>query len=169
VKVPRLRLRTALFLVALVGTILGIAVNLHRSLAAREAAIRAVDKIHGTYGVKITGPAWFRTIVLRLGGNERMFYDPKRVSFGPLNSGYDPSHPIRDTDIAELSDDLALFSNLEHLDLQGNGQLTDRCIAFLPKLPHLRRIDLEGTKVTESAITYLRRRYPGCAVTRSRP
>ncbi len=163
---PRFQLRTALFLIAVLAMIMGIAAAFQRRLAAREAAIRAVDKKHGTYGFKITGPDWFRRMVLRLGGDKRMFFDPKRVSLGPGNLGYDDAHPIRDTDLAELSDHLALFSNLEILDLRYNRQVTDQGIASLPQLPKLKQIALEGTAVSEKGVTYLRRRYTGCKVVR---
>jgi hypothetical protein len=145
---------------------MGIAAFQRHRLMEREAAIRAIDRKHGTYGVKITGPSWFRLIVIRVGGDERMFYDPKRVSLGPGNSGYEPYRPIVDKDIAELSEHLAGLSNLEHLDLRYNGWLTDRGIESLPTLPNLKRIDLKGTAVSEDGIAYLHRRYPGCAVTR---
>jgi hypothetical protein len=159
-------LRTVLLLVALIGIAMGIIVAVRRRLIEREAAIRAIDRTHGTYGVKITGPSWFRSTVILVGGDERMFYDPKRVSIGPGNSGYDPFRPIGDEGLAELSEHLANFSNLEHLDLRYNGFLTDRCIESLPPLPNLKRIDLQGTAVSEEGIASLRRRYPGCAVSR---
>jgi Leucine Rich repeat len=153
-------------LIAILAMTLGAAAAFRRRLAAREAAIRAIDNQRGTYRVKIAGPAWLRTIVLGLGGNERMFYDPRRVSLGPGNVGYDPYRPIQDTDIAELSDKLAVFSNLEHLDLRYNGWLTDKGISSLPHLPKLRRIDLRGTGISDEGVAYLRCRYPGCVMNR---
>jgi hypothetical protein len=157
--------RTALFFIALIGVILGLSVAYERRLSARAMAIRAIDAQHGTYGVKITGPAWFRSIVIYLGGDERMFYDPKRVSLGPGNKGYNPYRPLKDADIPELSACLQLFPNLEHLDLRYNGWLTDQGIASLPQLPKLKRIDLVGTAVSERGVSDLQHRYPGCAVT----
>ena len=165
-RLARWRLRTLLLLVALLGVTMGIIVTFRRQFIERGAAIRAIDRRHGTYGVKITGPSWFRSAVILVGGDQRMFYDPKRVSIGPGNSGYDPYRPIGDEDLAELSESLANFSNLEHLDLRYNGFLTDRGIESLPPLPNLKRIDLKGTAVSEQGIDSLRRRYPGCAVSR---
>jgi hypothetical protein len=166
VKLPRWRLRTALLLVAILSIPMGIAAFQRRRFKQREAALRAIDRKHGTYGVRISGPSWFRSIVIRVGGNETMFYDPRRVSLGPGNSGYDFFRPIVDRDIAELTEHLANFSNLEHLDLRYNGWLTDRGIESLPPLSKLKRIDLKGTAVSEEGIAHLLRRYPGCEVKR---
>ena len=48
----------------------------------------------------------------RVGVGGKAFYDPTRVSLGPMNSGYDPGHPIRDADIKALSEHLAGFAGL---------------------------------------------------------
>ena len=83
------------------------------------------------------------------------------MSLGPGNLGYDREHPIRDADIEALSDHLALFSNLEMLDLQNCRQVTHRGILSLPSLPKLKYLLLGGTSVTEEGIKELRRRYHG--------
>ena len=75
--------------------------------------------------------------------------------------GYDGHHPIRDADIEALSDRLALFSNLEMLDLRECRQVTDRGIVSLPSLPKLKYLLLGGTSVTEEGIKELPRRYHG--------
>ena len=165
-RIARLQLRTALLTIAIIGIVMGIPAAFQRRLATREAAIRAVDRKHGTYGVKITGPDWLRSVVLRLGGDERMFYDPNRVSFGPMNSGFDHGHPFEDTDLTELSGHLALFSNLEILDLRSNRRSTDLGIASLPEFPKLKQIRLEGTRVSDEGVATLRRRFSGCEVVR---
>ena len=86
---------------------------------------------------------------------------PTRVSLGPGNLGYDPKHPIPDTEIEALSDHLALCSNLEMLYLQNCRQVTDRGIMLLPSLPKLKYLRLSGTSVTEEGIKELRHRYRG--------
>jgi hypothetical protein len=133
---PRLRLRSAMILVALIAAMLAVCASFRSRALARQKAIEAVDRLHG-------------------------FYDPKRVSLGPMNLGYDREHPIRDADIEALSDHLALFSNLEMLDLQECRQVTDRGIVSLPSLPKLKYLLLDGTSVTEEGIKELRRRYHG--------
>jgi hypothetical protein len=160
-KIPRWRLSSAMILVALIAVMLAVCASFQSRALARQKAIEAVDRLHGTYGIKITGPDWYRRLLGRVGVGEKAFYDPKRVSLGPMNSGYDPGHPIRDADIEALSDHLALFSNLEMLDLQECRQVTDRGIVSLPSMPKLKYLLLGGTSVTEEGIKELRRRYPG--------
>jgi hypothetical protein len=156
-KIPRWRLRSAMILVALIA----VCASFRSRALARQKAIEAVDRLHGTYGIKITGPDWYRRLLGRVGVGVKAFYDPKRISLGPGNLGYDPKHPIRDADIEALSDHLALFSNLEMLDLQMCRQVTDRGILSLPSLPKLKHLVLGGTGVTEEGIKELRRRYHG--------
>jgi hypothetical protein len=160
-KIPRWRLRSAMILVALIAVMLAVCASFRSRALARQKAIEAVDRLHGTYGVKITGPDWYRRLLGRVSVGEKAFYDPKRVSLGPGNLGYDPEHPIRDADIEALSDHLALFSNLEMLDLQNCRQVTDRGIVSLPSLPKLKYLLLGGTSVTKEGIKELRRRYHG--------
>lgn len=150
--------------IVIIAILLGACMTLRSWALSRQRAIEAVDRLHGTYGVKRTGPEWYRRVMGRFGVNEKAFYDPTRVSFGPMNSGYDPRHPLRDADVASLSDQLALFSNLDHLDFRNCRLLTDRGIKSLPYLPRLKRIRLGGTGVTEAGVVELRRRYQGIKV-----
>lgn len=131
-----------------------------------QRAIEAIDRLHGTYGFWITGPDWYRRLLIRTGVNEKAFYDPTRVSLGPMNWGYDYSRPILDADIEALADHLALFSNLKLLDLRECRQVTDRGVAALPYLAKLKDIQLEGTSVTEKGVEALRLRYPGAKISR---
>ena len=155
----RWRLRSAMILVAIIAVMLAVCASLRSRALARQKAIEAVDRLRRTYGVKITGPDWYRRLLGRVGVDERAFYDPKRVSLGPMNSGYDPGHPIRDADVEALSEHLALFTNLELLDLRDCRHVTDRGIASLPALPRLKQIELGGTGVTAEGVRGLRRRY----------
>jgi hypothetical protein len=165
-KIPRWRLRSAMLLIALIAVMLAVCASLRSRALTRQKSIEAVDRLRGTYGVRITGPDWYRRLLGRVGVGEKAFYDPTRVSLGPGNSGYDPGHPIRDADIEDLFDHLAGFSNLELLDLRECRLVTDRGIAKLPVLPRLRHIRLSGTSVTEEGVRELRRRYPGVKVSR---
>ena len=165
-KRPRWRLQSAMILVAAMAVLLAACASLRSRALARQRAIEAVDRLHGTYGVKITGPDWYRRLLGRVGVDEKAFYDPSRVSFGPMNAGYDPGHPLRDADVEALADHLALFSRLTLLDLRGCREVTDRGIASLPHLPNLKDIRLGGTGVTEQGVQELRRRYPGIEVNR---
>ena len=165
-KIRRWRLSSAMILVALIAVMLAVCASLRSRALARQKAIEAVDRLHGTYGVRINGPEWCRSLLGRVGVSEKAFYDPTRVSLGPMNVGYDHQHPVCDADVEALSDHLALFSNLKLLDLQGCRQVTDRGIAMLPDLPGLRDIRLGGTGVSEEGVRELRRRYPGVELSR---
>jgi hypothetical protein len=155
-----------MILIALIAGTLAVCAQLRSRALDRQKDIEAVDRLHGTYGFRITGPDWYRRLLGRVGVGEKAFYDPTRVSLGPMNSGYDPGHPIRDADIKALSEHLARFSNLRLLDLQQCRQVTDRGIATLPGLPKLREIHLDGTSVTDEGVREIQRHYPGIEVSR---
>ncbi len=163
-KIPRWRLRSSMILVAVIAVALTVCASLRSRALDRQAAIEAVDRLHGTYGIRITGPEWYRHLLARAGVGDKAFYDPGRVSLGPSQKGYDPGHPIRDSDLAALSRHLALFTNLEALDLQQCQQLTERGILTLPDFPKLKSLRLQGTSVTEAGLRDIRRRYPGVYV-----
>lgn len=165
-KIPRWRLGPAMILVALIAVMLANCALLRSQAVARQRAIEAVDRLHGTYGVKTSDLDWFRRLLGRVGVGEKAFYNPKRVSLGPMNLGYDPEHPIFDTDIEALSEHLAHFSNLEMLDLRGCRHVTDRGIVSLPTLPKLKYLLLGGTSVTDECMKELRRRYHGVKFSR---
>lgn len=186
-KRPRWSLRASLLLIAALGVLMGIGAWLRARLQARADAIEAIDRRHGTYGIRITGPDWYRRLVLRLGGDDRMFYDPIRVSVGPPTPGYDPTRPIRDDDLERLAGVLASFTNLEvidirdpevsdrgiaalpalprlmHLRLDGSG-VTDDVVGPLDKFPTLKTLTLESTRVTKRGVAEIRRRHPNCEV-----
>src|SRR5436309_12634543 len=62
--------------------------------SARSRAVEAIDQWGGTYGVRVEGSDKFQAVVKRLGYDERMFYDVRRVSLGPGNRPYNPARPI---------------------------------------------------------------------------
>jgi hypothetical protein len=165
VKLPRWSLRALIILIAFLGVCMGTAAALRARLVARQVAIEAIDRKHGTYGIKISGPTWYRKLVQWLGGNEKMFYDPTRVSLGPMNYGYNSSAPIGDADIEALSEHLALFSNLKLLDLQQTG-VTDRGMKSLPPMPKLELLQIEGTGVTDAWATAFQKSRPNVKIQR---
>jgi hypothetical protein len=162
-------LRSLLLLIALVAVVLAIGVELRSRALARRDAILAVDRLHGTYGIKILGPAWYRRGMGWLGVEEMAFYDPSRVSLGPGNMGFDPRHPVSDDDLAALSKHIEQFPRLELLDLRGCRRVTDRGLAALPAMPSLKLIRLGGTGVTDEGVGAFHRRHPGAEIRRSGP
>jgi hypothetical protein len=129
--------------------------KLRSRAVAHQAAIEAIDRGHGGYGFSISGPSWYRALVLRLGGNEKMFYDPIRVSLGP----------VVDSDMEALAKHIALFTNIEILDLR-QADLTERGIGALPPLSKLKVIWVGRTGLPNNAEAEIRRKYPGCKIDR---
>jgi hypothetical protein len=164
-KPMRWSLRTAVILIAVIGLCLGVIAKLRSRAVAHQAAIEAIDRRHGGYGFSISGPWWYRALVLRLGGNEKMFYDPVRVSLGPGCPGYNPSTPIVDADIEALAKHFALLTNITIIDLRGT-EVTDRGIGALPPLLKLKVIMVGRTAVTKNGEAEIRRKYPECEIDR---
>ena len=88
-RAPRLRLRTSMVLVAVTAVLLAACASLRSRALLRQRAIEAVDRLHGGYGIWISGPDWYRRLLARTGVGEKAFYDPTRVSLGPNCPGYD--------------------------------------------------------------------------------
>jgi hypothetical protein len=153
-------------LVAVTAVLLAACASLRSRALLRLRAIEAVDRLHGGYGIWISGPDWYRRLLARTGVGEKAFYDPIRISLGPNCTGYDPGHPVRDADLEQLAEYLVLFPNLEILDLRDCRQVTDRGVVALPYLTKLKDIQLEGTAVTEKGLETLRRRYPDAEISR---
>ena len=75
-KIPRWRLRSAMILIALIAVMLAVCASLRSRALAWQKSIEAVDRLHGTYGVRITGPDWYRRLLGRVVVGEKAFYDP---------------------------------------------------------------------------------------------
>jgi hypothetical protein len=182
---PR-RLFIPILATVFVGALVSLGFFSSRTIS-RRSAILAIDERHGTYGIRLIGPSWVRTVVTKLGGDEKLFYNPSRVSLGPYNQGYDPAHPVGDQDLMALAEHLAAFPDLGTLDLMGSQvsnvgiaslpilpslkvlrlsgtSVTDGLADILPKFPLLAEIWLENTAVTDSGIADIRRQCPACAV-----
>lgn len=115
----------------------------------RREAIRAINAVGGTYGVRLRGSKAFRAMANRFGYDEHTFYDMRRLSLGPTNSGYDPKKPVGDKELKSLAEHIARFTNMETLDLR-DPAITNRGIAALPALPNIKLIFLYGTGVSKA-------------------
>ena len=152
---------------------MGIGASLRSSALKRKEAITAIDRKHGTFAIRITGPAWYRELMKRFGTDETSFYNLTRINFGPHNSGYDGETPFRDGDLDEMAGILVGFPDLREMDLT-KSKVTDRGIANLPPLPKVKLLVLDGTRVTDDVIPYFQK-FPsltevsviGTAVTKS--
>lgn len=174
------------FLVAVTAFAVWFGWKVERARRNREA-IEAIDAVGGTYGVRIQGSKAFLKMAKRLGCDERTFYDVRRLSLGPTNRGYDPRNPVGDEELELLAPHIALFTNMETLDLR-DPAITNRGIAALPSLPKVKMIYLYGTgvtdglagalrkfpalktlgltstRVTAAGVEEIRRHFPGCKV-----
>jgi hypothetical protein len=177
-------LRTAFVLLTIFCVVLGITLNRART---RRAAIRAIDELGGTYGIRIEGPKWVRDLVK----DDKYFYNATRISFGPLNQGYDPRRPFTDDELAHVIDHINAFSRFHTLDLRGSKVtddglkelrrlhrlenlwltetgITDAGTIHLEALKTLKEIDFTGTNVTKEGVSGLRRALPDCNIKLSR-
>src|SRR3954468_17391351 len=73
----RFSLRTLFLLTLIFAACLGIAM---KRLRDRKNAIAAIESSGGTMGVDLAGPEWLRKLI----GDEECFWDPIRVSLGPI-------------------------------------------------------------------------------------
>jgi hypothetical protein len=175
-------LRTMLAVTTLVAVYLGL---LMHGIRARGNAIRVIDANGGTYGYKIVGSAWLRKLI----NDEKCFYEPIRVSFGPLNQGYDPDNPFEDHDLDLMIDHLNVFYRFEHLGLDQSNitddglahlrrlrkiiildipdtSVSDKGLMHLKSLLSLRTLDLRGTRVTDEGVAKLQAALPNCEIER---
>ena len=156
---PQFTLRGLFVLVTVFACIMcALCVLLARDRARLEA-IHAIDRVGGTYGVGRTRYEWYRNLAIRLGCSEEMFYDPVRLSLGPIcAAGVD----LSPDDLTRLSKHLDNFSNLSALDLTSKQGITLGHIQALPALPKLQLIRFFGYPVSEEALREIRRRWPNC-------
>ena len=119
-------------------------------LRRQKAAIDAIDKLGGTYGVRIDGPEWLRNLI----GDERYFYNASRVSFGPGNQDYDPQRPFTDEELENVIDHINAFSIFTGLYLEGS-HITNDGLPNLSRLHNLQRLGLRGTVVTDRGLAHL--------------
>jgi hypothetical protein len=130
----RYSLRLLIVLVTLVAIVLGLSMS---ELRRQKAAIQAIDELGGTYGVRIEGPEWLRSLM----GDERYFYNASRVSFGPGNQGYDPRRPFTDEELVKVIDHIDAFSSFTGLYLD-RSDITDDGLSHLSRLRNLQRLGL---------------------------
>ena len=143
----RFSLRTLLIVATLLCIFLAVTVKRARD---RKSAISTIKALGGTYGVHIEGPVWLRNLV----GDNEYFYNAGRVSFGPGNDGYDPSHPFGDDELGDVIDHINAFSRFRTLGLS-SSQVTDHGLAHLVKLQNLERLRLANTQISDAGLDQL--------------
>lgn len=143
----RFSLRTILVLTTALCLYLGARV---KQAHDQKKAIAAIDALGGTYGVYVEGPEWLRNLV----GDDELFYNAARVSFGPGNQGYDPNRPFGDNELRDVISQLNEFSKFRSLYL-GSSQVTDAGLSHLQRLHNIERLSLAGTRVSDKGIEHL--------------
>ncbi|HWB11565.1 MAG TPA: hypothetical protein VG826_20205 [Pirellulales bacterium] len=152
-------------------------------------AIRAIEAVGGGYVARLDRSKAFLATAKRLGYDEKTFYDVRGLGFGQNEYGYDPKEPVGDETLGSLAEHIALFTNMETLELS-DPAITNRGIAALPPLPNvttiylrgtgvsdgldhalqrfpgLTKLVLTGTGVTAAGIDEIRRRFPDCTIER---
>jgi Leucine-rich repeat (LRR) protein len=141
----RFGLRLLFLLTFVVAAVLGVTM---KRLRDRKAAILAVKSAGGTMGVQISGPQWLQTLI----GDEHTFWDPLRVSLGPIarQAGQEPP-ALDDALLARLRPSLKDFDHLEVLDIRGST-ITDQSAPLLSTMGTLTHLRLSQTQITDQTI-----------------
>jgi len=135
---------------------LGVAVCLGvvmKRLRDRKAAVAAINAAGGTMGLTVTGPDWLRKLI----DDEKCFYNPIRVSLGPIARQIGREEPkLDDASLARLGADLKSFRRLEVLDIRRSA-VSDRSAGLLGELGGLKHLRLSNTQIGKATTRELRR------------
>ena len=142
-------LRLGIRLLFLVITIVAVtlAVTMKR-LHDRKAAVANIHEAGGTMGISITGPGWLRKLI----GDDECFYEPQRVSLGPIAKG---NAHLDDAILASLSESLKSLRNLHVLDIRRSAA-TDKSAPLCAQLTSLTHLRLSDTQITDTAIRHIK-------------
>ena len=120
-----------------------------KRLHDRKAAIASIHEAGGTMGGSTAGPAWLRKLI----GDDECFYEPQRVSLGPIAKG----NPHLDDDIlAALFEPLKGFRGLQALDIRRSA-VTDKSASLLAQLTSVTHLRLSDTRISDTAIRHIKR------------
>src|SRR5262245_31394571 len=126
----RFSLRMLFLLTLAVAVVLGVMMKRVRD---RKTAVDAIQAAGGTMGVRIAGPKWLRKLI----NDEECFYEPIRVSLGPIARQRGQEAPtLDDASLARLGGVLKSFKRLEVLDIRGSAT-TDESAEPLGSLDNL--------------------------------
>jgi hypothetical protein len=142
-------LRLGICLLLLVITIVAgtLALTMKR-LHDRKAAIANIHEAGGTMGVSIAGPEWLRKLI----GDDECFYEPQRVSLGPLAKG---NPHLDDAILASLSESLKGWRDLQVLDIRGSA-VTDKSAPLCAQLASVTHLRLSDTQITDTTIRHIK-------------
>lgn len=173
-------LRTILIAVSISCVALAVIGNHYRN---RRAAVRAIDELGGSYSIQLKGSAWLRQLV----GDDKYFYNLRRISLGNPDSLYPAERPFNDQELATIIDHINVFRGPRMLDFQGSPitdeglrhlkhvrnleilwldstPITDAGLLQLASISTLKQIQLTGSKVTDEGVEKLRRSLPNCHI-----
>lgn len=140
--------RFSVRMLLLVMAVMAVALALTMSrLHGRKAAVASIHAIGGTMGVSIGGPEWLRNLI----GDDECFYEPQRISLGPIAKD---NPPLDDELLASVANSLLAFGELRALDIRRSA-VTDKSAPLLAKLDTLTHLRLSDTQITDDAIPYI--------------
>ena len=146
----RFSLRMLFLLTLAVAVALGV---MMKRLRDRKAAVVAINSAGGTMGLRIAGPKWLRTII----NDDQCFYDPIRVSLGPIARQKGQDVPtLDDASLARLGGVLKSFKRLEVLDIRGSA-VSDRSAAVLTSLETVAHLRISDTQIANETIREISR------------
>jgi hypothetical protein len=146
----RFSLRTLFLLTLVFAVVLGVQM---KRLRDRKAAVVAIQAAGGTMGVRYTGPKWLRGLI----NDEQCFWDPVRVSLGPIAQQRGKDEPrLDDASLARLGGVLKSFGRLEILDIRKSA-ITDHSAELLGALTGIRHLRLSDTQITNRTMRHVGR------------
>lgn len=140
----RFGVRILLFVVTIVAVILAWTM---KCLHARKAAVANIHRVHGSMGVAIAGPEWLRTLI----ADDECFFEPQRVSLGPIANG---NHPLDDEILASVAESLLAFDDLRVLEVR-RSTITDKSAPLLAKLDSVTHLRLSYTHISDESVPHL--------------
>jgi hypothetical protein len=165
-------LKTLLVVMTALAVWLGLYV---KSFRDRRNAVAEIERLDGAMGIKYLGPEWLRKFV----DDEKCFWDPAGVHFNrpltvnelknvvPILMSFQRLHDLTLPGDTVTDDTLPLLmplaGKITYLDLSG-CRLSDDAFNQLTKFEKLKRLGLDSTLVSSSAVEKLQQALPKCKI-----
>ena len=163
-RLPRWTIRSMLVVTLLFAILLTSVIWLRAKVTKRARAMQLIEELNGGSGILFTHSERYRKIMGYTGVDQRGFYDPINIFFGPKLFGNDKKRPISNEDIRRLSYYMSDFERLEKIEFDSCEMLTDEIVEILPELPALKTLNVIDTGLTEHGVSLLREKYPNATI-----